>query len=281
MSITSIVFSKDRPAQLDLLLRSMKQNAPGLWLDEDGQNSVVVIVKETNRAYRDAYAICRDEHEVSFMREREEWTLKQITNGWTQTGDHVVFFTDDDVVYRRLPVSNPAWWLDLFPETLCFSLRLGRNTRRCYPMGDAPQDVESRLSLGDFDVWRWQSADHDLGYPGSLDGHIFRSEQVHAMIAPYDYANPNQLEEILVRGCRSQMLALPHMAAFKESVLVGCPVNLVNETHRNRHGGLVWLSPEALLKGFAEGRRLALESVVASQIDAAHVEVPLLWEDEA
>lgn len=273
MSVTSIAFSRDRPAQLDLLLRSLKQNAPAFY------DRALVVYRPTTVGFAEGYLTCEEEHpSVLFFEElhHTESFGGQVLVHLSNAGTKVAFFVDDDVIYRPLPIAHPSKWLDLFPETLAFSLRLGRNTWRCYPMGDAPQADPDRISLGRFDVWNWRGADHDYGYPGSLDGGIFRRDDLLAMLDGAEFSNPNQLEEALVRGCLKAWPERPHLAAFTESVLVGIPLNRVNDTHPNRVGVETdFSSPTSLNALYLAGGRLELDSIVATQIDAAHVEVPL------
>ena len=59
--ITSIVFSKDRPLQLDLCLNSIKQN---LFTD----NNIIVLYKTSTDDYQTHYNTLKEEHEgVDFV----------------------------------------------------------------------------------------------------------------------------------------------------------------------------------------------------------------------
>lgn len=277
MSLTSIIFSKDRPAQLDLLLRSMKQNAPAF-----AENCRVIL--RDGEEYAASYAICEREHrEVIFDRERPEAGFQWLVGHWLRVlaGAKVAFFVDDDVIYRPLPVAHPAAFLDLFPATLCFSLRLGRNTTECYPLRCSQEQPLSSVLGYDFIAWDWRdtTTQHDFAYPASLDGHIFRRDWLLEMLRDEPFTNPNQLEEALVAACRATVW--PNMvASFAESVLVGIPANSVSSTHgSNRSGEKNPRTVEYLNEGYLAGRRLSLDSVMTATIEAAHVEVPLLWED--
>ena len=61
--LTSIVFSKDRPLQLDLCLKSIKQN-----LFDD--NNIVVLYKTSTDLYESHYAKIKEEHDdVEFVKQ--------------------------------------------------------------------------------------------------------------------------------------------------------------------------------------------------------------------
>lgn len=291
MSLTTIIFSKNRPAQLDLLLRSMKAHAPHF------AKNVIVIAKRDHGPYGAGYAMLAQEHADAESRgghaDRHLHVIdEELEGNFRATVYHainsattkVAFFVDDDVIYRKLPVWGPWQWLDLFPEALCFSLRLGLNTTECYSMR-RPQSAPPHTQVGEFMVWDWRSdfAEYDFGYPGSLDGHIFRRDWLLEMLRDEPFTNPNQLEEVLVHACRQTVW--PNLiASFKQSVLVGIPANSVSETHgSNRHGDTVAWSPERLNDDYLQGLRLSLRIIESSAalVNAAHVELPLVWDAPA
>lgn len=105
--IDALIFSRDRPAQLDLLLYSIEKHASHLY------RSVTVLwtIYGDPDSRSAGYELCCAEHEeIVFVRERE---FEQDTRAWLSivAGDLVSFLVDDDVFYRdagrpeRLPWS--------------------------------------------------------------------------------------------------------------------------------------------------------------------------------
>jgi hypothetical protein len=99
--IDCLIFSKDRPAQLDLLLRSIDRHAPGLY------RSLAVLWQASAGVYADGYAVCEREHPG-------EWVHQGIfiLDVWAwleQAGEVVSFLVDDDVFYRdaQAPLELP------------------------------------------------------------------------------------------------------------------------------------------------------------------------------
>lgn len=282
MSLTSIIFSRDRPAQLDLLLRSMEAHAPAFL------TSVYVVTAASDLSFGEGYNILQHERDVSLIHETVSEPFRDIVMNLLARGrsTKVAFFVDDDVIYRPLPIAHPSKWLDLFPGVASFSLRLGTNTTECYPLR-ARQGTPPLRFIGDFVAWEWNlhTAAHDWAYPGSLDGHIYRRDDLLRWLDGAEFSNPNQLEEALMRGIRredSELSPLTAMAAFVSSCVVGIPANSVSETHgSNRHGELFAVDPAALNELYLAGRRLSLPVIegLGQQVNAAHVEMPLLWED--
>lgn len=279
MSVTTIVFSRDRPAQLDLLLRSMKANAPAFF-----KYRPWVVARVDDEYYRGYHLLWDDWPDVRLTVENPDQDFRTIVGKLLReaASDKVAFFVDDDVIYRPLPVPHPSKWLDLFPDTLCFSLRLGLNTDECYSMGGVDQGLPLAKTLGHFLSWDWRDPQSrlDWAYPGSLDGHIWRRDDLLRLLDGEPFTNPNQLEEVLMHGCR-QTIYPSRIASFKESVLVGIPANSVSETHgSNRHGNLAGLGVQALNEGYLAGGRLEVALGTAERdlpVVAAHAELPLVW----
>lgn len=255
----AIVFSRDRPMQLDLLLTSLEQNAPGIF-------DVTVISHTRQEVFQEGYAICAQEHsEVRFMVEDGlTYQVRSLALG----PELVTFFTDDDVLYRPL-ASIP----DLYEDWICFSLRLGDNTTYCYPL-----DCEQPRPAASFDhpvIWAWEQYEGDFGYPMSLDGHVFRGQDLLPILHTRHFSNPNWLEEILTRDAKT--IGRPLMACFHESRLVGLPLNRVNETTPNRNGDTHPYSVQELNDRYLSGERIDLTALDFSDIRGAHQEIPLVF----
>ncbi len=281
MSVSCIAFSKNRPAQLDLLIRSLKLNAPGLL-----KNPAAIICNWSDDSYHQGYLqVARDHPDIRYYRDDDQGSFKETFEQRLLWADrHIALFVDDDVVYRALPIANPGAWLDMFPTTLSFSLRLGLQTTYCYPLRQEQGTPDNERWIGDFITWNWRAQDArtrgDWAYPASVDGGVFRREDLLVMLKDRPYANPNQLEEALVSGALEAEGCIG-LAAFTKSCVVGIPSNSVSETHgSNRYGETHGSDPGDLNEQYLAGRRLSLASVDASEVTAAHVEFKLKWEDE-
>lgn len=265
--MNALTFSKDRPAQLDLHLLSLRKHFPNLY------KKTAALYRSTESRYEEGYEMCVRYHpKVAFVREKN---FRAQVLSWIPEEGAAMLLCDDDVFYREIPRTSldPEEHLENDPETLCFSLRLGSHTRTCYPLRR-----EQRIPFSTYPQWVWARAEADFAYPGSCDGHVFRSRQLHTLLAANQpaWASPNELEDHLNRSCQTALL--PYMRCYDQSVLVGVPVNSTQTVYaENRHSEIHNAPLATLNRHFLEGRRLSPESVVASAVDAAHVEVELLW----
>ena len=117
---TSIVFSKDRPLQLDLCLKSIKQNLFA--------NNKIVVLYATSDGYDINYNQLIDEHlDVEFFKQRYS-IFEHIRTILDDASEHIMFFTDDDIVYRKCQPTEDDINSAFNNDACCISLRLGLNT---------------------------------------------------------------------------------------------------------------------------------------------------------
>lgn len=248
-----IVFSRDRAAQLDLLLRSLQKFVPA--------EKTYVLWHGTTKDFVAGYdrlGLGAQTLPITF-----DYNLR-----WILTHDddeYVTFFCDDDVVFGDL-YCEPAQVLEEHDDTLTFSWRLsGQPEQTGLPF------VLSR--------WNWTFLPRtDHGYPGSIDGHTFRVADVLEMLGDYKVPNPTMLETRLAARCEDFVERRPLMASPVEQVLVGVPVNRVSEPSGCRFGELFPQPTEELNRRFLDGQRIALEQLDFSQVTSCHHELQFVWE---
>lgn len=246
--------------QLDACLRSIERFAPY-------DDSPAVLYTASTADFAEGYSILSGEASAEFIAQSEDFqgdVLKLID----AAREFTVFHTDDDVFYRQaheVPAPNGA--------TACFSFRLGLNTTYSHPIGRS-QAVPKIVEDNDVIAWDWTRAQHDFGYPLSLDGHVIPTGLLHKLLRRISFTNPNELEEELAF---KRYLAPPWMMAFRQSCLVSIPVNIVAATHVNRAGAVPGMSPEALNARYLSGERIDLGAMDFSDIRAAHQEIPLVF----
>lgn len=265
--IQTVIFSRDRACQLDLLLRSIKQHAPML-------ERPVVLWKASHVGFQMGYRILAGEHpDVHMVQETSFADDLRLLVG-PHAGPLACFLVDDDVVFR--PVGFDAARLLEDQEILAFSLRLGWNTTFCYPLRQRQPNPTPLRTPDSCCVWDWTTAAHDYGYPASLDGHVMRSSDVVGMLSDRSPGNPNELEDVLAMAARTpaMMRRRPLMASYRSSVLVGVPANVVTTTHANRNSAEPEFSSRELNRRYVGGERVSLDGMDFSHVNAAHCEIP-------
>lgn len=270
----TIIFSKNRAAQLDLLLRSIKERAPDLF------GELFVLYEADSPSHQSAYGMLMLEHPSvnSFHQQNFQIDLEGALH--LLRDEHICFLCDDDIVTHPFTDNiTPGRVLDTRYEVLCFSLRLGDNTDYCYPLGRKQDFPYFSYVTESYQLWKWPEGDGDWGYPGSIDGHFFRREDLTDLVYGMDYNNPNEFEQGLQTRCSKLGvdMELSLMACYESSIITGLPVNRVNTTHPNRSGEMHYRDPALLNSAFLDGQRLALSPIDRKDVKAAHVELPLVF----
>ena len=247
-----VIFSKDRPAQLDLLLRSIERNME----PED----TTIIVHASTPMFVKGYGKIKNPAWV-FREGHFDWHLRDSLRVADET---VTFFCDDDIVYRPVP-RQPSELLLSDEMILAVCLYLGNgNTQMGLPRG--------------FPVWRWQPLPrHDFGFPTAIDGNTYRTQDVLALIGDEVIPNPTMLETVM--ALRAERIAGERslMAAFEQQSLVGVPVNRVSDQSGVPFGNIFPQSVEELNDRFLAGQRIDLDALDFSGITSCHHEIRFVW----
>ncbi len=277
LMITSIVFSKRRLAQLDLLLNSLKQNFPQT-------NDIVVIHTGYDDLEKNGFQTLKDEHpDVCFIREGN--FIRDLCNVLLSAfNNKVCFFTDDDIFYRKLEQVYE------FQEGVdVFSLRLGMNTTKRQINNRIYQDVlpSEVYSVEPFITYNRMTIPCGgyWNYPLSVDGHVYRKEQISDICCEiYDMVQnktkphriqPNIFEKYLQRFFFEvgAIVACPNI-----SCVVNSPNNRVQDEFLNRSGDVYNISNTDLNKIYIDGGRINLNrlNLTYKEIECPHTEIDLM-----
>lgn len=262
-----IIFSKNRACQLHLLLESIEKNSKDLF------DKIFVIYTYTDKDYFDGYSKLIERFpNIDFIVEVDFFgdTMRIINMG---SFEYTTFMVDDNVFYRELPI-NKEKIFNLFNDQntpiSCFSLRLGLNCNYSHP-ANLSYTIGNYETVGDFIKINISEQKVDFAYPLSVDGHIFKTNFIKSCLSSVGlFTNPNTLESKL------QYLLNridKNMCFLKESVLVGIPNNIVNNTHNNRRGLKFYYSEKELNNKYNNSETINLESLDFSNINGPHKEI--------
>lgn len=247
-----IIFSKDRPAQLDLLLRSIDSHME----PEDTR----VIWRASDERFRLGY------QEVVSNPEQQEGEfgdeLRALLDIAAWDDATVTFFCDDDIVFA--PVDGDPGEALRNDEVLCHSLCLGRG------------NVKMRLPDG-FPLWNWTVLGrHDFGYPCGVDGSTYRPEDVLLALGSDVIDNPTFVETVFLL----RLSCFPHrplMAAFENQSVVGVNVNVTSESSGCPSGRRFPQSAHELNERFLAGERIVLDAIDGAEVNSVHHEFGFQW----
>ncbi len=266
--IQGLIFSKDRPLQLDGTLRSFKRHCR----DANGVTVRVLYTTSTSRNRALYRQLMREHPEIHFV---EEFDFRRDTNFLLTLHEFVLFLVDDCLFVGDFSLTDCAAALRSHPDAIGVSLRLGRNTTYCYSM-DKPQGVPALKPASEsLLAFRWPDADYDFGYPLEVSSSLYRAADVRELLAQTPFRNPNTLEAELANRAGQFCVSHPVLLCPGQSLAFCAPVDLVQQVRGNRAGSQPEMSAYALAEKFAGGVRINVERFDGFIPTGCHQEVEL------
>ena len=261
-----IIYSKNRACQLHLLLESIEKNSNDIF------DAIFVIHTYTTKEYLDGYSkLIQRFPNVAFIVEDDFYanTMDRVNDNFQYT----TFMVDDIVFYKKLETTMDdiisVFGVSEKPIS-CFSLRLGMNCNYSHP-ANLNYTIGEYEKINDFNIVNVNEQKGDFAYPLSVDGHIFKTEFIKKCLDKIGwFNNPNILESKL----QSLMGEINNgMVFLDESVIVGVPVNIVNNTHKNRQGLQFYFSENDLNINYNNNEVIDIESMDFNNINGPHKEI--------
>ncbi len=264
-----IIFSKNRACQLNLLLDSIKNNAEMLF------DKIHVLYKSENDEYSAGYDKVMNNHKgVYFLKENN--FRKDLFKLIDDDIESTTFMVDDAVIFKQILTRKIDIIKPVIEDFIIFSLRLGTNCNYSHPanlhynLGEHEINGEYLI----FDYTKQQVG--DFRYPLSTDGHIYNTKLIKDLLIEIPFVNPNTLEAYLQRFVLTNSIPKTIMC-FRESKLVSIPVNLVNDTFKNRHGLQFGISEKELNDKFLNNETIDLNSMDFSEVNGPHKEIKYIF----
>lgn len=264
-----IIYSKNRAAQLDLLLQSIDQLANLI--------TASIIYTATSDNFWSGYQHIFTKYQYGCVREiQKQKVFKQDAIDILHESDTplIGFLTDDTVFYRYMPFYTDFYYYQM-KENECntFSLRNGYNTQHQCHFERKWLELKPHWEKSDLIMWDTSQYDYgtDFGRPISIDGNFFMRDVFMPMLIQEHWNDPRSLD-----GLNPAPLG-KNMMAFKESVVVNIPVNLACNGYANNWGRLRVYTLEDLNNALLEGKRLSLEKMDFSNVWSSHLELELFY----
>jgi tetratricopeptide (TPR) repeat protein len=234
--------SKDRPLQLDAMLRSFRARCR----DAAG-TSTAVLCRSSTAAHQIAYReLSADFPDVTLIAERD---LKRQLEDLLAVAQAVLVVEDATVFVRDFEVQPLVTALAANDQVACAALRLGRNIR-----AQALPELEPTATPG-VATYRWGAADGDFGRPFTPAATLFAAGDLLTLLRPTAYASSGELADALAGARAALAAARPLALCFDASVAVTLAVGRADPA----------LSEDALLERYIRGDRFdvgALDGIV-------------------
>jgi len=266
MNIT--VFSKDRALQLELFIRSFNK-----YVVDSNSYRINVLYTFSNTEYEKGYIKLTEMYpDVKFIKETN---FKQdVISLINPLEDYTIYFVDDDIFKNKIDFYDKQE--EIFrkdSKILCRSLRLDNTQKRCYTMNLTYSKFPTFIKNGNSLIFNWVNQQGDYGYPMSLDGHIFRTQELLPYINNLSYNNPNSLEGNMAAWVSGHQTIKQKMICYEQSIIVNNPCNIVQTNNSNLHGSE---NPIKLNSDFLSGKIISLENIDGIENISCHQEIKII-----
>ena len=282
MSIAVVIFSKNRPAQLDLLLRSWSEQVAE-WPDF----AVSVLCKSTAPEFDRGYQIVkRTFPTVFFQAEDDSRSFMGHVRSLMEREERELFhFLADELVFLRgfTTRDEPFQILRRRRDVAAVALRMSPRINYSQPLDWKTPPPPHRGNM-----WTWQprsvwidrvtrlfgvhSAMGDWRMQINVDGNTFRYRQIvdHFKTLP-EIRGLNALETEFIRH---PLPNAPYLVCYPESRLINLALNRVDQHSHYPYAGH---TAEQFNERFLAGERLSYTTLVGLQHNACHIIVEPEW----
>lgn len=260
-----IIFSKDRPLQLKALLDSLEINCNTPLIKH-------VLYSAKNSELESSYSTIFSEyddivpyHEESYSSFRDLLLLilEKIKSPF-------LFFLVDDIIFvNKLDLEN---LFSLKIDMLKFipSLRLGQNITESYMTHSTVKQPNFIKRSDKWLEWEWSMGERGWGYPHSVDGNIFLTEEIKKFSNILAFKSPNTYESSLAKI--KVLLGKRKGICPVTSCLVNIPCNKVQNDNDNESGQI---SIELLLEYWNKNMRIDILKLQGFIPNSTHMEIDL------
>lgn len=226
--INTIIHSENNPARLRILLQSIRKNG----FREFNLN---IIHRSLNSDYEFLYENIKIEFSDLNINWNSYSNFKEAVLRFTQTNSELtMFLRDDNIFYEPIDFKTINETLKVNKDSVCFSLRLGRNTKLCRNMNTTNTLIEEEIM--DSKIIKWDWSKHYLDYNFfTSECHVFRTIELIKMLKQVSFNNFDQLEENMFEIFET--FPKTKMCSFINSVIVkdiaGPDQKQINEMYIN------------------------------------------------
>jgi len=220
--IDVLIWTKNRPCQLDLLLRSIKDNFLGY-------NKIYVRYDYTSPEFKKGYQkVINKNYKLPLIYietsgDFEKDTKDVIYNKFETS--LMLNLCDDDCFIR--PVSIDDILEDYTDEVCAISMRMSKDILWCYgTQKPSPLPKFYPCNIASFLKWKWADSDPstDWGYPAAVNIHVYKTKWFRETIKDMHFDTPNKLEYLFNTN---RKIFKPYIICFDKTRILNIPVNQV------------------------------------------------------
>jgi glycosyltransferase involved in cell wall biosynthesis len=268
-----IIYSKDRPLQLEALLESIEYNVHGI-------NAIKVIYKASNPAFEKAFLTVKTRFKnIEFINEaaQKKSNFKKITLKTIEqcTSKYIILAVDDNLVTAPIDIAKTIAQLESTKAFGAF-FRMGLNIHYSVTEQNNKYYETPPLVQLDDEMYAWQfGADTNYKYtycsgewhyPTSIDMSLFRKDDLLSELNPIQFNSPNTLEGNWSCTIPKKMRKVG--ICFRTSKCINVPLNSVKNGQPLPNMNI---SVQELLQKYNQGYVLNWQPLMGKTFESVHV----------
>ncbi|WP_366182394.1 hypothetical protein [Flavobacterium ovatum] len=259
--LSVIIFSKDRPMQLDALLRSIKHCV-------SGEFQVTVQWQTSSLNFEKAYGeVLEKNADLIFEHVKEKNFREDLIEVIQGVEFSRLMFLVDDILFIN-PFSI-SWLNDINLKKNVPSIRLWSGINYTQPSDSiSPAPTLYPFSVKPWSFFSWIKSSGYWSMPLSVDGNIFHTKEILFLLKRAQFKAPNTLEKAL--GPYRFMFKYRNGICLQYPVLINFALNRVNIENSDFPCGEEYTS-EKLLEFWNLGRRIDIEAMKAIESNSCHI----------
>lgn len=274
MSISLLILSKDRSAQLDLLLASNKKFCGNLY------DEIIVLYNTSNSRFEEGYSKLKTKWSgVAWQKDTVfEQDVRDIAN--RAKGDAFCVITDDCIFYTDISSYTDQIRATIQRDDVCsFILGVGGNSTYSGTLSYYYKQP-SFTKEGDVLLWNWKTADRgEFAEPVMIVGNCHRMDRFLLYLSKSSFQNPSTLECGLNHAWKisrpNEMNDL--CGGLERQSLIHSWNNRVQDDFKNINGVSFPFSTHDLNERFLSGQVIDLDKLDFSRVLGLHKEINLVF----
>ncbi len=258
--IECVIFSKDRPIQLNALLESFYKNC-------SDDIRFIVLYKYSDEKFRIAYnELSKIYFEKKILFVEENNFRVDLLNILSNINSKYLFFLVDDIIFKSQFTFNNYLSLNNRDKYI-LSLRLGKNLNFSFTKAK-PQKLPNFEIVDDFFSWNFRKSELDWAYTFSVDGNLYNTNQIKLMSSLVDFNGPNSYESNM--NFYRILFYLKNGLCFEKSKLVNVSLNRVQDEILNLSGNY---NIDELSVIWSNNLKIDVTKFCDIENESAHIEV--------
>jgi len=272
MKFKCLIFSKDRATQLLALLESLE-----FMCEDFSELSVTVLYKTSSTQHEEQYSTLKSLYaNIDF---RQESNFEKDVGCILSNAEYILFLVDDCIFINSFRILDVVDTLAKHPDSIGFSLRLGRNISYCYPF----DCIQKQPTFNEVDrkmlKYNWLLSEYDFGYPMDVSSSIYRVKDILLLLSETKFNTVNALEGVLWAKCKIFKDTKQYLICFDTGCAFCNPLNVVSSirTNKNRRSNKQEYKIDSLFEKFNQGYRIDVTKFFNLVPIGCHQESDLTW----